>query len=48
MPEMALSDGHRSWCSAKDVEEDIISVGVHGNPAGAGVGAEAGCCWTCG
>ena len=35
----AWSEGHRFWCSAKDVEEDVTSVGVHGNPAGAGVGA---------
>lgn len=35
----AWSEGHRFWCSAKDVEEDVSSVGVHGNPAGAAVGA---------
>lgn len=31
----AWSEGHRFWCSAKDVEEDVSTVGVHGNPAGA-------------
>ena len=32
---MAWSEGHRFWCSVKDVEEDIGSIMVHGNPAGA-------------
>ena len=34
----AWSEGHRFWCSAKDVEEDVNTV-IHGNPAGAAAGA---------
>jgi hypothetical protein len=35
----AWSEGHRFWCSAKDVEEDVSAVGVdHGNSAAAAVG----------
>ena len=35
----AWSEGHRFWCSAKDVEEDVNAVGVdHGNSAAAAVG----------
>jgi hypothetical protein len=36
----AWSEGHRFWCSAKDVDEDVNAVGVgHGNSAGAAAGA---------
>ena len=35
----AWSEGHRFWCSAKDVEEDVNAVTVgHGSSAGAAVG----------
>ena len=32
----AWSEGHRFWCSAKDVEEDVNAVGVHSTGATAG------------
>jgi hypothetical protein len=35
----AWIEGHRFWCGAKDVEEDVNTVGFHGNSAGAAAGA---------